>query len=160
DVGGPSEQPDEGDRRKAAVSDALKRAAVKFGLGRYLYRLPDIWVDYDPQRRRIIGQPPLPHYALPASAKSVPPAAEAQPAARTANGKSGGKVATAALPANGTELQRRLTDYDNRLAKKGLCAPGDLVKHVIAAGTKAGHDPDLTKWSGPAILLAVEETRA
>src|SRR6266550_5404635 len=38
DVGGPSEQPDEGDRRKAAFSDALKRAAVKFGVGRYLYR--------------------------------------------------------------------------------------------------------------------------
>jgi|SRR5262245_40995395 len=38
DVGGPSEQPDEGDRRKAAVSDALKRAAVKFGIGRYLCR--------------------------------------------------------------------------------------------------------------------------
>src|SRR5262249_40457923 len=37
DVGSPSEQPDEGDRRKAAFSDALKRAAVKFGVGRYLY---------------------------------------------------------------------------------------------------------------------------
>src|SRR5262245_29923246 len=44
DVGGPSEQPDEGDRRKAAFSDALKRAAVKFGVGRYLYRLPAQWV--------------------------------------------------------------------------------------------------------------------
>src|SRR5919204_394212 len=32
DVGGQSEQPDEGDRRKAAFSDALKRAAVKFGI--------------------------------------------------------------------------------------------------------------------------------
>ena len=34
DVGGESEQKDEGDRHKAAVSDALKRAAVKFGIGR------------------------------------------------------------------------------------------------------------------------------
>ena len=33
DVGGPSEQPDGGDRLKAAFSDALKRAAVKFGVG-------------------------------------------------------------------------------------------------------------------------------
>jgi hypothetical protein len=39
DVGSPSEQPDGGDRLKAAFSDALKRAAVKFGIGRYLYRL-------------------------------------------------------------------------------------------------------------------------
>src|SRR4051812_131940 len=40
DVGEESEQPDGGDRAKAAYSDALKRAAVKFGVGRYLYRLP------------------------------------------------------------------------------------------------------------------------
>src|SRR6476646_3070340 len=39
DVGSPSEQPDSGDRLKAAFSDALKRAAVKFGIGRYLYRI-------------------------------------------------------------------------------------------------------------------------
>jgi len=55
DVGGPSEQPDEGDRIKAACSDALKRAAVKFGVGRYLYNLPDVWADYDPQKKRFTG---------------------------------------------------------------------------------------------------------
>ena len=52
DVGSPSEQDDAGDRRKAAASDALKRAAVKFGIGRYLYRLPAVWRDYDPKTRR------------------------------------------------------------------------------------------------------------
>src|SRR5262249_19011863 len=50
DVGSPSEQPDGGDRLKAAFSDALKRVAVKFGIGRYLYRLPSQSVDYDPKR--------------------------------------------------------------------------------------------------------------
>lgn len=65
DVGGPSEQPDEGDRRKAAFSDALKRAAVKFGIGRYLYRLPSQWVDYDVQKRRFAKMPVLPPFALP-----------------------------------------------------------------------------------------------
>ncbi|WP_279232354.1 Rad52/Rad22 family DNA repair protein [Thermus albus] len=34
----------EGDTLKAAFSDALKRAAVKFGIGRYLYRLEKTWV--------------------------------------------------------------------------------------------------------------------
>src|SRR3954454_17920306 len=52
DVGSPSEQPDGGDRLKAAFSDALKRAAVKFGIGRYLYRLPQQWADYEPQKRQ------------------------------------------------------------------------------------------------------------
>ncbi len=65
DVGGPSEQPDEGDRRKAAFSDALKCAAVKFGIGRYLYRLPAQWVDYDPQKRQFVRTPKLPPWALP-----------------------------------------------------------------------------------------------
>ena len=65
DVGSQSEQPDEGDRRKAAFSDALKRAAVKFGIGRYLYRLPHQWVDYDVQHKRLRATPALPPWALP-----------------------------------------------------------------------------------------------
>ena len=59
DVGSQSEQPDEGDRMKAAFSDALKRAAVKFGIGRYLYRLPAQWVDIDPQKRQFVKTPTL-----------------------------------------------------------------------------------------------------
>jgi hypothetical protein len=51
DVGSPSEQPDGGDRLKAAFSDALKRAAVKYGIGRYLYSMPNLWADYDPVKR-------------------------------------------------------------------------------------------------------------
>lgn len=65
DVGGPSDQPDAGDRLKAAVSDALKRAAIKFGIGRYLYRLPKQWVDYDAQKRQLVQTPQLPAGALP-----------------------------------------------------------------------------------------------
>jgi hypothetical protein len=65
DVGGASDQPDQGDRRKAALSDALKRAAVKFGIGRYLYRLPRQWLDYDPHTGQFLGTPRLPAWALP-----------------------------------------------------------------------------------------------
>jgi hypothetical protein len=67
DVGGQSDQPDGGDRLKAAVSDALKRAAVKFGIGRYLYDLPRQWVDYDPQRKQFVRTPTLPPWAVPKS---------------------------------------------------------------------------------------------
>jgi hypothetical protein len=65
DVGSQSDQPDEGDRMKAAFSDALKRAAVKLGIGRYLYRLPQQWVDYDAQTRQIKVTPKLPDWAQP-----------------------------------------------------------------------------------------------
>jgi hypothetical protein len=174
DVGGPSEQPDEGDRRKAAFSDALKRAAVKFGVGRYLYRLASQWVDYDPQKRQFARPPRLPDSALrvrvepkeseaPAAAAPAPaPAptpAKKQPAGKAAP-KAAAKVAGHALPANGIDLQRRLYDYDARLTAQGLCRAGELVKHVVQAGVAKGYDSDLSTWSGPAIGLAVDETKA
>jgi hypothetical protein len=164
DVGGQSEQPDEGDRRKAAFSDALKRAAVKFGIGRYLYRLPSQWVDYDPQKRQFARTPTLPPSALPKPKKAAAPvrlkAETARPAAtKNGSGKSAGKSGPA-MPAKGAELQRRVHDYDARLAQQGVCQPGELVKHIAQAGVKAGYEADLATWSGPAIALAVEEARA
>lgn len=64
DVGSPSEQPDDGDRMKAAFSDALKRAAVKFGIGRYLAKFTNGWTDYDPAKKVISVIPPIPHQFL------------------------------------------------------------------------------------------------
>ncbi len=63
DVGGPSEQPDTGDRMKAAVSDALKRAAVKWGVGRYIYSVPHQWVAFD--GRKFTARPQMPAEFLP-----------------------------------------------------------------------------------------------
>ncbi|HJT77367.1 MAG TPA: Rad52/Rad22 family DNA repair protein [Gemmataceae bacterium] len=172
DVGGPSEQPDEGDRRKAAFSDALKRAAVKFGVGRYLYRLASQWVDYDPKRRQFARTPSLPDSALPVRARTerAQPAPASQPPEPTASARKAPAPKPAAaktvkmpghgMPANGAELQKRLHDYDARLAAQGLCRPGELVQHVVQAGVQAGHNADLATWSGPAIALAVDETRA
>lgn len=37
---------------KSATSDALKRAAMLFGVGRYLYDSETVWVPYDDQRDR------------------------------------------------------------------------------------------------------------
>jgi hypothetical protein len=204
DVGGPSEQPDEGDRRKAAFSDALKRAAVKFGVGRYLYRLPQMWADYDPQKRQFVRKPTLPASALPTRKETVKPVpaepivqkepvvqkvAEKKPT-RKETSKSEGVAARSRtviaaekeptptptpiptpsanpttdaghkLPANGTELQKRLYAYDKQLAAQGVCQEGDLVKFIVAAGVKAGFEPDLATWTLPAIQMAVGETRA
>ncbi|HYT92528.1 MAG TPA: Rad52/Rad22 family DNA repair protein [Gemmataceae bacterium] len=160
DVGGPSEQPDGGDRLKAAFSDALKRAAVKFGIGRYLYRLPSQWVDYDPHKRQFAKPPTLPDFALPTKGRKPAEQPTVKPAAAQKKTQVAGKPGSSSLPANGAELQKRLQDYDAKLAGQGLCERGALVKQVAAAGTKAGYPADLTTWSGPAIKLAVEETRA
>jgi hypothetical protein len=153
DVGGPSEQPDGGDRLKAAFSDALKRTAVKFGIGRYLYRLPQQWADYDSQKRQFTSPPRLPDWALVKEPKPARPVREPRPEPSAAEKKAG-------LPATGTELHRRLREADSDLASKGLCPVGALLAHVTQAGVKAGFGADLNQWTGPAIELAVSETRA
>ncbi len=50
---------------KAAASDALKRCAVHFGVGRYLYDLPLGWMDWDEARRAPMRTPELPEWARP-----------------------------------------------------------------------------------------------
>lgn len=55
----------EGGSLKAASSDALKRAAVHFGIGRYLYDLPKTWGDWDDQLKAPKLLPELPEWAKP-----------------------------------------------------------------------------------------------
>jgi len=50
---------------KAASSDALKRCAVHFGIGRYLYDLPKTWAAWDADRNRPEQTPQLPDWARP-----------------------------------------------------------------------------------------------
>ncbi len=198
DVGSPSEQPDGGDRLKAAFSDALKRAAVKFGIGRYLYRLPVQWADYDPTKKQFVKTPILPPLARPkavpqasttprrapaaptpvlseptlasvsatateAASVSRTPSTSTVPSPTSSNAKTSATKPAAShahLPTNGAELHRRLRDYDAKLAAQGLCPLGALLTHVTQAGVQAGFGADLTLWTGNAITLAVEETKA
>lgn len=173
DVGSPSEQPDSGDRLKAAVSDALKRAAVKFGIGRYLYRLPAQWVDYDPVKKQIAQVPQMPAFAIPKAPKAQPapkveakvapdakrdaPKVEAKPEPATAATKP--EATKAGLPANGQELHQRLREYDKKLAAQKLCQPGALLSHVTQAGVKAGYTANMNDWNGPAIPFAVDAVK-
>lgn len=52
---------------KGQYSDALKRAAVAFGVGRYLYYLPNVWVALKPQGKShvLAEHPQLPSWAIP-----------------------------------------------------------------------------------------------
>ncbi|WP_300573482.1 Rad52/Rad22 family DNA repair protein [Phenylobacterium sp.] len=63
---------------KGSLSDSFKRAAVRWGVGRYLYHLPSPWVDLDEReqikdadRRKLEGI--LRGHGAPASAPSEPP---------------------------------------------------------------------------------------
>jgi len=52
---------------KGAISDAFKRAAVLFGIGRYLYNIPNTWVHIKAQGKSYVleGTPNLPDWATP-----------------------------------------------------------------------------------------------
>lgn len=67
---------------KGKISDAFKRAAVKWGIGRYLYDLPTPWVEYDEKRKQIT---PAGHKQLEAAlvrfaGQAQAPVAKADPA--------------------------------------------------------------------------------
>lgn len=75
DVGfvGGSDSENEDDQVKAikgTASDGLKRAAVLWGIGRYLYSLPKTWVGFDPDKRQLTETPTLPAWARPAAERS------------------------------------------------------------------------------------------
>jgi len=54
---------------KGQASDAFKRAAVLWGVGRYLYYLPTVWCPLKPAGRsyQIAETPSVPNWALPAN---------------------------------------------------------------------------------------------
>jgi hypothetical protein len=49
----------------SAIAQSFKRACAAFGLGRYLYFLPQVWSDYDTQSHKIASPPSLPAWGKP-----------------------------------------------------------------------------------------------
>ncbi len=150
DVGSPSEQPDEGDRRKAAFSDALKRAAVKFGVARYIYRVESQWVDYDMQKKKFTRPPTIPGAPRPAAkaANGPPPAAPAKaPSKRQA-------------PKTGAELLARLKAREAELVAKKYIDPGKLIAAVLRAGKLAGLPADVTLWDAQGVEVATAAVKS
>ena len=78
DAGGYAGMADQGDDDKSGFSDAFKRAAVKFGVGRYLYRdgVPAFVTDRDP----VATTPSTESAAQPTRPASPPTLAANQPA--------------------------------------------------------------------------------
>ena len=61
---------------KGGISDSLKRAAVQWGIGRYLYNLPGQWVRIKNTYKdnyEIVERPKLPNWALPDDLKQKQP---------------------------------------------------------------------------------------
>jgi hypothetical protein len=159
DVGGESGQPDAGDRIKAAFSDALKRAAVKFGVGRYLYTLPSEWVDYDPQKKQLKSTPRLPGYAIPASDSQAERPATANP--QKADTPRQEVKAKRPDPKTGTELAVWLEEFDKAALASGWFTTRELSRLVIAQVREVHKDlPSVMgDWHAAAITVAVAFAR-
>jgi hypothetical protein len=83
DAGGYAGMPDSGDDEKSGFSDAFKRAAVKFGIGRYLYR--DGVPRFVHERMQHPALAPEPsHHPRPPAHPPAQPAPPAPPANRPA----------------------------------------------------------------------------
>jgi hypothetical protein len=144
DVGAQSDQPDIGDKMKSAFTDAFKRAAVKFGIGRYIGHLPKVWTpckvrvgqDGKPvlnqkgkmEFKEFIKAPALPGWAVPAGTK---PTTDPPPPSQDETSQPG-------LPRE----EEQLTGEDK--AKRDLSIAGDLdsLKQIWNACNKAfGKEP-------------------
>jgi hypothetical protein len=85
---------------KGGLSDAFKRAAVKWGIGRYLYNLDGVWTPCEERGKTVVltATPSLPAWALPPQSKK--PAANTA----TANGnKAADGKATTTQPESTTQ---------------------------------------------------------
>lgn len=143
DLGAPAECPDKGDKAKGAVSDALKRAAIKFGVGRYVYKLEPVWTDYDPAAKKLTKPPALPDWALPKPGDPKPEAVEpAPPPART-------------MPKPGADFVQRIKTFDEEMAREGLCNTGAVFLQLRKAGDVEGYPDKLDEWNEEAIRYAV-----
>lgn len=147
DVGGESAQTDKGDKQKAAFSSAIKRAAVKWGIGRYLYKFPAAWFDYDEQKKRFTSKPTPPTWAIPRPAgNGKPPAAPQQAAKSQAANPTAASKEAQSLPANGAELLSRLKTYEKKLVAELGIKNGELIAYVQRAGKAAGFPERLETW--------------
>jgi hypothetical protein len=123
---------------------------VKWGIGRYLYRLPQQWCDYDPAKKRFVRQPALP------SASPATPAA-----ATPTNGKptEQSSAPAPAAPATAAELASRLHAFGAALVKAGLCHRADELLTFVREQLGVGQS-EAASWPVHLIEHAMRAAKA
>lgn len=147
---------------KALFSDALKRTAIKFGIGRYLYRLELSWCDYDPKKGGFNPPPQLPDWALPENERrsSSRPAGAAAPRVATVATPPPGKAETRPAPKNGIELLKRLTEFQNKMVAAGKCKDGDVIDYIARQASKKEFPNKMDDWTAQQVAEATDWVEA
>jgi hypothetical protein len=106
----------------SAEAQAFKRACSAFGLGRYLYSVPQVWAEYDPQRRQFAPAAVQALREMLRTGKYEPPAGH--------NGNGNGNSRATAAPAGDAATTTSPACpkcgglmWDNREGKKNPKAP-------------------------------------
>jgi hypothetical protein len=149
------ESNDEGEPLKSAVSDAIKRTAVHFGIGRYLYYLPAQWAAYDPQKRRFIETPRLDPATVERALRGVSSSAVDGGSRRPASIWSGGSGARKSGPAPESRGDRAANGASE--VKGGATAtfeaPADALRCSASACrrtlTRGQHDVSVRTFGHP-----------
>jgi len=127
----------------SADAQAFKRACSCFGLGRYLYSLPQVWVELD-EFKRPVRLPDLPAWAL--------------PEARTENkGPQNRNGAGASAPNSGTESGKTNGDGSSHgtATGKGRDEPANAASGTNDRGKVTAEIQQLSKSVGRKLLVHV-----
>lgn len=159
---------------KGGLSSAMKRAAVQFGIGRYLYKMDSPWVEIEPIGKSYRMKPGqtliLPSWALPGG--SGHPMAGEEKAVRVQSGNrwnsappqqaNSNQAAPAQQPSSNSPA-RRLSDKQINRARVKAAAAGktqeDIVKWI---STKYGVESieQLDRAQYDALCAALDQARA
>lgn len=159
DFGTVSDQKDEGDRMKAAFSDALKRAAVKFGVGRYLYSREYEWANYDNRRMQFTEKPRLRHQkAMGGSQPSSPPPSSMPSKPATVQTPKAVEKPTTPSDKPSKEEIMALSGMVKRLAKRRDMAAKEAWTELVVSLDLSEHltSQDLNREQFQAILAELE----
>ena len=148
DAGGYAGMPDSGDDDKSGFSDAFKRAAVKFGIGRYLYRdgVPRFAQDQARDTSDTSVPADLPAEPEPRTSPDVRPAVAEVTASRPATDAQDG-------PQTGRGLFAWIKQQDE---KHGY----GLLRTISDWAKSQGFPARMVQWNEEQVRQAVAEARA
>lgn len=144
DAGGYAGMPDQGDDDKSGYSDAFKRAAVKFGVARYLYRdgVPEFVRELEPSVEKAV--PASDHadtVSAPATTAKATRPRESEPALATA---------TASPPRSGRAMFAWVKDQEQR---HGV----GLLKYLNTWGKLQEYPSRMIDWDVEQVSQAYSE---
>jgi hypothetical protein len=145
DAGGYAGMADPGDDDKSGFADAFKRAAVKFGVGRYLYRDGIPRFAREVLKGRVEAEATAPAAEAPAQTLSNPPAPAPSVNPTPRNGDD-----SLNAPRNGRALFAWTKDQDEKYEY-------GLLKHLNAWAKRQDFPGRMVDWEGEQVVRAYTE---